>query len=135
MAIRKTFGKILFILILGGFIAVTLYQGKEGGELVYKYGANNSAVADLASDMEDVTEERDELQESLDEMKKSATKTVTITPVAVVETKEEEAKPAEVAPKIEEKQPAKVVVKVKEEEKSPETPKESSTTDTNSSNE
>ena len=134
MAIRKTFGKILFILILGGFIAVTLYQGKEGGELVYKYGANNSAVADLASDMEDVTEERDELQEALDEMKKSATKTVTITPVAVVEPKKEEAKPVVVAPKVEEKQPTTIVVKIKEEEKSLETPKESST-DTNSSNE
>ena len=72
MAIGKTFGRILFILILGGFIAVTLNQGKEGGELVYKYGANNEAVADVKSDLEDAIEERDELQEKMDEMKESA---------------------------------------------------------------
>ena len=72
MAIGKTFGRILFILILGGFIAVTLNQGKEGGELVYKYGANNEAVADVKSDLEDAIEERDELQEKIDEMKESA---------------------------------------------------------------
>jgi len=73
MAIGKTFGRILFILILGGFIAVTLNQGKEGGELVYKYGANNEAVADVKSDLEDAIEERDELQEKIDEAKESAT--------------------------------------------------------------
>jgi len=72
MAIGKMFGRILFILILGGFIAVTLNQGKEGGELVYKYGANNEAVADVKSDLEDAIEERDELQEKIDEAKESA---------------------------------------------------------------
>ena len=68
MAIRKTLGRVLFILILGGFIAVTFNQGKEGGELVYKYGANNAAMADVQSDMEDIIEERDELQEKYDEL-------------------------------------------------------------------
>jgi len=71
MAIGKTFGRILFILILGGFIAVTLNQGKEGGELVYKYGANNEAVADAKSELDDIIEERDELQEKVDEAKES----------------------------------------------------------------
>jgi len=121
MAIRKTIGRILFILILGGFIATTLYQGKEGGELVYKYGANNTAVADLASDMEDITEERDELQEQIDEMKKSANTTVATTPpVATVAPKEETPQTTE-EPKEEEK---KVPVAT-------ETP---ATTDTNNSN-
>jgi len=73
MAIGKTFGRILFILILGGFIAVTLNQGKDGGELVYKYGANNEAVADIKSELEDIIEERDELQEKVDEAKESVT--------------------------------------------------------------
>jgi len=68
MAIGKTFGRILFILILGGFIAVTLFQGKEGGELVYKYGANNEAVADVKSNLEDAIEEKDEIQEKVDEL-------------------------------------------------------------------
>ena len=72
MAIGKMFGRILFILILGGFIAVTLNQGKEGGELVYKYGANNEAVASVKSDLDDAIEERDELQEKIDEAKESS---------------------------------------------------------------
>jgi uncharacterized membrane protein len=72
MAIGKMFGRIIFILILGGFIAVTLNQGKEGGELVYKYGANNEAVASVKSDLDDAIEERDELQEKIDEAKESS---------------------------------------------------------------
>ena len=66
MAIGKTFGRILFILILGGFIAVTLNQGKEGGELVYKYGANNEVVTEMKSDAEDMAEEQEELKEKFD---------------------------------------------------------------------
>ena len=69
MAIRKTWGRVLFILILAGFIAVTLNQGKEGGELVYKYGSNIEAIADTKGELDDVTEERDELQEKVDELK------------------------------------------------------------------
>ena len=68
MAIRKTVGRILFILILGGFIAVTLYQGKEGGELVYKYGANIERVADMSSDADDAKEELEEAEENLKEL-------------------------------------------------------------------
>jgi len=73
MAIGKTFGKVLFILILGGFIAVTLNQGKEGGELVYKYGSNIEAITDVKSELDDATEERDELQEKVDELKEEIT--------------------------------------------------------------
>jgi uncharacterized membrane protein len=69
MAIGKTFGKVLFILILGGFIAVTLNQGKEGGELVYKFGSNNEAIVDIKSELDDTVEEKDELQEKVDEFK------------------------------------------------------------------
>ena len=71
MAIGKTVGRIIFILILGGFIAVTLNQGKEGGELVYKYGANNEAVATVKSDMEDIVEEKAELEEEIETLKAS----------------------------------------------------------------
>ena len=92
MAIGKTFGRILFILILGGFIAVTLYQGKEGGELVYKYGANNEAVANVKSDLEDAIDERDELQEKLDEAKKEAPKA---TPIEAKKEEAPKATPAE----------------------------------------
>jgi len=68
MAIRKTVARILFILILGGFIAVTLFQGKEGGELVYKYGANSERVADMASDGDDAKEELEEAEEKVTEL-------------------------------------------------------------------
>lgn len=74
MAIRKTIGRIIFILILGGFIAVTLNQGKEGGELVYKYGANNEVVIELkddiadAEDDEDSSEATEKLQSALNEL-------------------------------------------------------------------
>ena len=72
MAIRKTIGRVLFILILGGFIAVTLNQGKEGGELVYKYGANNEMVVELKDELADAAEESEDddatekLQSALD---------------------------------------------------------------------
>jgi len=74
MAIRKTIGRVIFILILGGFIAVTLNQGKEGGELVYKYGANNEVVVELKDDLadaeddEDSSEATEKLQNALNEL-------------------------------------------------------------------
>jgi len=70
MAIRKTVAKLLFILILGGFISATLYQGKEGGELVYEFGANNEMVKNIKSDGEDIVEEQEELKEKFDELQK-----------------------------------------------------------------
>jgi len=68
MAIRKTIGRVIFILILVGFIAATLFQGKEGGELVYKYGANIEKVADMASNGDDAKEELEEAEEKLSEL-------------------------------------------------------------------
>jgi len=74
MAIRKTIGRVIFIFILGGFIAVTLNQGKEGGELVYKYGANNEVVVELKDDIADAEDDNDgddataKLQNALDKL-------------------------------------------------------------------
>jgi uncharacterized membrane protein len=120
MAIRKTVGRILFILILGGFIAVTLFQGKEGGELVYKYGANSERVIDMQSDAEDTKEELDEaeeklaeLQEKYDELVASSSKepeaakeevkeeTPAETPAVVEEDKKEETESNETTPSAE----------------------------------
>lgn len=93
MAMRKTIGGILFILILGGFIAVTFYQGKEGGELVYKYGANNEAIADVQSDKEDIIDEKDELkekynglQEKYDELLKKSKEQAAVSATPAAET-------------------------------------------------
>jgi uncharacterized membrane protein len=68
MLIGKTLGRVFFIFILGTFIAVTLFQGKEGGELVYEYGANIEKIADMKSDAEDTKEELDEAEEKLTEL-------------------------------------------------------------------
>ena len=119
MAIGKTFGRILFILILGGFIAVTLNQGKEGGELVYKYGANVEAVADAKSNLDDAIEERDELQESLDEAKEEAkAKAEAVEPKEEAKAEAVEPKEEAKAEAVEPKEEAKAeVVEPKEEAK------------------
>jgi len=74
MLLSSTIARVFFVLIVIGFTAVTLKQGHEGGELVYKYGANNEAVADILSDKDDLKDELDELQEKYDELKESASK-------------------------------------------------------------
>ena len=55
--------KVLYLVILILFVAGILKQGKEGGELVYKYGVNVEKVQELDSELFDVKEELEELQE------------------------------------------------------------------------
>jgi len=55
--------KALYLLVLILFVAGILKQGKEGGELVYKYGVNVEKVQELDSELFDVKEELEELQE------------------------------------------------------------------------
>ncbi|MRJ02788.1 MAG: hypothetical protein GXO19_02860 [Epsilonproteobacteria bacterium] len=57
MMIQKFWAKALFTLILAGFVAATLMQGKHGGELVYKYGANVQAVTALDDKVMELQEE------------------------------------------------------------------------------
>lgn len=112
MAFSKVVARLFFILILIGFTAGILKQGKEGGELVYKYGANNEAIADVSSDKDDLQDELDELQEKYDELKESAaskteaTKEEAVTPEATQEesAKEETEAVATEAPKAEVKE-------------------------------
>jgi hypothetical protein len=61
--IQRGLMKALFMLILILFVIGILKQGKDGGELVYKYGANVERVSDLDSELFDVKEELDELKE------------------------------------------------------------------------
>ncbi|MFT7878813.1 MAG: DUF2231 domain-containing protein [Sulfurimonas sp.] len=58
--------KAFYVLVLAVFVAVVLKQGKEGGELVYEYGANVEMVSTLDDERFDLEEERDELEEELD---------------------------------------------------------------------
>ncbi|NOZ91516.1 MAG: hypothetical protein GXO60_09560 [Epsilonproteobacteria bacterium] len=67
MAFSKMVAKLFFVLILIGFIALTLIQGKDGGELVYKYGANNKAVAEVLSNKDDLQNDYDDLKEKNEE--------------------------------------------------------------------
>lgn len=55
LVINKTGFRIFYVLILLGFITGIVHQGKEGGELVYKYGANVQVQKD---DFDDDEEEK-----------------------------------------------------------------------------
>jgi uncharacterized membrane protein len=129
MAIRKTVLRILFILILGGFIALTLFQGKEGGELVYKYGANSERVVDMKSDGDDASEELEEANEKLSELQEKYDELVASKKDETVKEESEEKAPEEEAK--EEKAPEASAEDKNEEAESNETAPSS---DTNSSN-
>lgn len=63
--VQRGLMKALYLLILILFVAGILKQGKEGGELVYKHGANVERVQDLDSELFDANEELDELKEEM----------------------------------------------------------------------
>jgi len=62
MLFKGIISRLFFVLILIGFTAVNLKQGHDGGELVYKYGANSEAIADIISDKDDIQEELEECE-------------------------------------------------------------------------
>jgi uncharacterized membrane protein len=66
----KGFFRFLFFITLMGLIAITLIQGKEGGELVYEHGANVKIIKDMKFDLDDLKEELAELEEENAEEKK-----------------------------------------------------------------
>ncbi len=63
VALRTWWMKLLYLLALLGFVAAVFYQGKEGGELVYKYGANNDMVMELSNQIDDLKDDMDDLKE------------------------------------------------------------------------
>jgi len=67
--VKRGIMKALYLLILVVFVAGILKQGHDGGELVYKYGANVERVADLDSDLFDAKEELEEANEALEGLK------------------------------------------------------------------
>ncbi len=83
--------KALYLLVLILFVAGILKQGKEGGELVYKYGVNVEKVQELDSELFDVKEELEELEEE-----NKASEAEEKAPVDTTETKEAPAVTAEV---------------------------------------
>ncbi len=125
MALSGVISRLFFVLILVGFTAITLKQGHEGGELVYKYGANSEAVANVISDKDDLQDEFDELKESCGSKEKSSTKEE--------EPKKEEAK-AEEKQEVEATNETPKEEEATEEKTEEETPIESNSTETNSTN-
>ena len=90
--------KALYLLVLILFVAGILKQGKEGGELVYKYGVNVEKVQALDDELFDLKEELEELQEANKpaeaEEKEAPAEAVSTT----VTTEVNEETPAEVVP-------------------------------------
>lgn len=71
MILSKGLVKAFYFLVLILFIAAILKQGKDGGELVYEFGANVEAVKILDDKKFDLEEELDELKEELEEKDKA----------------------------------------------------------------
>jgi uncharacterized membrane protein len=126
--IQRGLMKALFLLILIVFVAGILKQGKEGGELVYKYGANVERVKalddemfDLKDELSDYKEEEKEEEEAAaaEEAEKAAAEKAAVEKAKVVteETASEEAAPAEVTPEVKEETTAETVKEKVEEVK------------------
>ncbi|MBT8344021.1 MAG: hypothetical protein KJO45_04820 [Sulfurovum sp.] len=83
--------KGLYLLILIAFVAGIFEQGKEGGELVYKYGMNVEQVKTLDDKIFDLEEALEESADKTEAVKEESTPITTETPTPVVV-------PAETAP-------------------------------------
>ena len=66
MIVSNGLAKAFYLLVLALFVAGVLKQGKDGGELVYEYGANVEMVKTLDDEKFDLQEERDELESDLE---------------------------------------------------------------------
>jgi len=67
LAIKKPWAKVIYLVSFVAIIALTLYQAKEGGELVYEYGLNVEAKVALDDTVEELQDEMDELKEQYEE--------------------------------------------------------------------
>lgn len=70
ISLAGTKSRILLLLLAIAFAGATLKQGKDGGELVYTYGANVEKVTDLDDELFDLKEELDDLKSAKAEAKK-----------------------------------------------------------------
>ncbi len=67
MAIKKDAAQAVYMVALLVFIGVTLKQGKDGGELVYEYGANVEAISKMDDKIMELEDKIDELETKLKE--------------------------------------------------------------------
>ena len=82
VVVKKSWAKVIYLVLFTAIIGLTLFQAKEGGELVYKYGLNVEAKVDLDDVVEELQDEVEELKEQIAELESTSTDTkVTETPV------------------------------------------------------
>jgi len=93
--IRTGLLKAMYLLVLIVFTIGVIKQGKDGGELVYEYGANVERVADLDSELFDVKEELDEAKEAAQKALEKSAQVVEEVKESAAETVKEAAKKAE----------------------------------------
>lgn len=67
MSIGRTWGKGLLIVSLALVIGFIVKQGKDGGELVYTYGANVAAVTQLNEKLQSAQENYEDMNDTLTE--------------------------------------------------------------------
>ncbi len=109
--------KALYLLVLVLFVAGILKQGKEGGELVYKYGANVKIVKtmdDKMFEMQDelddyIAEEKEAEEEAAAEAAKTAVSEEKEAPI-VVEAKETPTEATPAATEVKEEAPTEATV-------------------------
>lgn len=85
--------KAFYLLVLVIFVAGILKQGKDGGEIVYEFGANVEMVKTLDDEKFDLEEERDELEGELE----AKTEALEAAKVELESLKTNTAQPAEAA--------------------------------------
>jgi len=72
MLIKQNWSRNIFLLLLVLFIATAFKQGKDGGELVYKYGVNVKAATELQDRVDDMQYDIDDLKAELKKAKESS---------------------------------------------------------------
>ncbi|BAF70345.1 DUF2231 domain-containing protein [Nitratiruptor sp. SB155-2] len=70
-AINNKIAKIVFTLLVAIFVGFALKQGKDGGELVYKYGANVQAVSAMDDKIMELEDELDSCKSELEKAKET----------------------------------------------------------------
>ncbi len=63
LLVKRPWARILYLLSFVGVITLTVFQAKEGGELVYNYGANVTSQQALEEKFELLEDEMDALKE------------------------------------------------------------------------
>lgn len=64
IVLKKPWARVLYILSFAGVLTLTVYQAKEGGELVFTYGANVASQQALEEKIESLEEETVTLKEA-----------------------------------------------------------------------